>query len=127
MGSLQNYNSDQQEEKIRLYADVYLHEENILFLKEISISNQIDFSPLLNELTEKIENDEISCILVCELEVLTKDLNKLNDLLQLCLNHNTRFISIFNDIETTFPTGQLLLQSMSTLVESQISLVETEL
>lgn len=106
---------DQQEKKLRCYADLYMEDYELLIFKEVSEDVCNGYHPMLEELIVKIENDDVSCVLVCQLELLMKDVIKLNQVLQLCKEHDTRFISLLEKIDTELPTGEVLNEVASML------------
>lgn len=105
-----------QEERLRAYCKANNIPEYKIY-KDAGISAKDIRRPALEQLMEDIEQDKVNMVVVTKLDRITRSLKDLIELMEFFENHNTKFISITQSIDTTGPMGRFMLNLLGSVAQ----------
>ena len=108
------FNLDEQERRINEYVALYYAEEEVEYslIREEGASARSLKRPKMNEVLDKIRNDEVDVLIVHNLDRLTRNLVDMQKLLELFEEKHVQLVSLKEHVDTTTPQGRFFVNIM---------------
>ena len=106
-----------QEKKIVGYCELFNLGDDIKMMVEAGASAKSLKRPEMDELLEKIRNDEVKTVVVYCLDRLTRRVKDLSILLELFQRYDVELISINEKIDTTNATGRFIVYILASVAQ----------
>lgn len=105
---IDNYSLEAQEQKVKLASQYYNLTLDKIYVEKAQSAKSLNRGEM-KKLISSIEKREVDNLIICKLDRLSRSLQDLLKLIELCTNHDVNLISVDESINLSTASGRLLI------------------